>query len=46
MMVKYTRMGQVKMHRFFVKNCFSLEAVSSVKNSDLTVNDTHRQSTV
>ena len=31
---------------FFVRNCFSMEAVSSDKNSDLTVNNTHNQSSV
>ena len=42
-MVKYTRMVQVKMHRFLSKNYFSLEDVSP-KNSDLTVNNAHSQS--
>ena len=31
---------------FFVRNCFSMEAVSPYKNSDLTVNNTHNQSSV
>ena len=44
-MVKYTRMVQVKMHRFLSKNYFSLEDVSP-KNSDLTVNNAHSQSSV
>ena len=45
-MVKYTRMVQVKMHRFLPKTNFPLEDVSPVKNSDLTVNNTHSQSSV
>ena len=36
--------GSDKNASFFVKNYISLEAVSPVKNSDLTVNNTHSQS--
>ena len=45
-MVKYARMVQVKNALFFVKNYFSLENVSPVKNSDPIINNTHSQSSV
>ena len=40
---KIYKNGSDKNASFFVKNCISLEAVSLVKNSDLTVNNTHSQ---
>ena len=43
---KIYKNGQGKNDSVFVKNYFSLEAVSPVKNSDLTVNSTHSQSSV
>ena len=43
---KYTRKSQIKMHRFFKKNYFSMEAVSTDKNADITVNNTYSQSSV
>ena len=43
---KIYKNGSGKNALFFVKNCFSLEAVGPVKNSDLTVNNTHSQSSV
>ena len=45
-MVIYTRMGQVKMHRFLSETIFFLEAVNSDKSSDPNVNNTHSQSSV
>ena len=38
--------GSGKSASFFAKNCFSMEAVSPDKISDLTVNNTHNQSSV
>ena len=43
---KIDKNGSGKSASFFVKNCFSMEAVSPDKNSDLTVNNTHNQSSV
>ena len=43
---KIYKNGSGKNASFFIKNYFSLEDVSSVKNSDLTVNNTHSQSSV
>ena len=43
---KIYKNGSGKNVSFFVKNYFSLEDVSPVKNSDLTVNNTHSQSSV
>ena len=43
---KVYKNGSGKNASFFVKNQFSLEDVSHAKNSDLTVNDTHSQSSV
>ena len=38
---KIYKNGSGKNASFFVNNCFSLEAVSPVKNLDLTVDNTH-----
>ena len=43
---KIYKNGSGKNASFFVKNYFSSEDVSPVKNSDLTVNNTHSQSSV
>ena len=43
---KIYKKGSCKNASFFVKNCFSVEAVSPDKNLDLTVNNTYSQSTV
>ena len=46
-MVKYTRMGQLKMHRFFLsKSYYSMEAASPDNNSDVAVNNTVSHSSV
>ena len=34
------------MHRFFKKNYFSMEVVSTDKNTDITVKNTYSQSSV
>ena len=43
---KIYKNGSGKNASFSVKNFFSLEAVNLVQNSDLTVNNTHSQSSV